>query len=233
MEPISEKLVLRKSNLKSLEKSKEFMKTIEDESCSQIKQLDISHNQISYVLSYFLSNIVNVILLSYSNLKLLDKFTSLNTLIVDYNHMKSVESLPELPTLRVLSMSYNMLGHELTTLQNLFSKCPALEHLNVMKNPCNPVFSNQTQYKMFRARFAIWIPTLQTLDGTDFKDDQDVIVKLKSGEQSKKSQFLSREASKGEKGSGLYSSLPEKSKDGAKIDKTVKAQSGTTAFEYN
>jgi len=56
-----------------------------------------------------------------------------------------------------------------------------------MKNPCNPVFSNQGEYKLFRAKFSIWNPTLKTLDGPDFKDDQEMISKLKGLEQAKKS----------------------------------------------
>jgi hypothetical protein len=40
-----------------------------------------------------------------------------------------------------------------------------------MKNPCNPLFGNESAYHMFRARFSIWNPNLKTFDGTDFKDD--------------------------------------------------------------
>ena len=56
-------------------------------------------------------------------------------------------------------------------MQILSERCPELEHLNLMKNPCNPVFSNESMYKSFRAKFQIWCPSLKTLDGTDFKDD--------------------------------------------------------------
>ena len=49
-----------------------------------------------------------------------------------------------------------------------------------MKNPCNPVFSNEVMYKQFRARFANWLPNLKTLDGTDFKDDKELIEKTRS-----------------------------------------------------
>ena len=60
-------------------------------------------------------------------------------------------------------------------LENLSKNCPALEHLNLMKNPCNPVFSNEWLYQEFRAKFSIWLPSLKTLDGTDFKDDAALI----------------------------------------------------------
>ena len=55
-----------------------------------------------------------------------------------------------------------------------------------MKNPCNPVFSNETQYAIFRARFSIWIPSLKTLDGTDFKDDAKLIGEMRGAEEKKK-----------------------------------------------
>ena len=67
------------------------------------------------------------------------------------------------------------------------SRCPALQHLNLMKNPCNPVFSNQAEYKSFRAKFSIWNPALKTLDGQDFKDDAEMIQKIRGLEQAKRS----------------------------------------------
>ena len=55
-----------------------------------------------------------------------------------------------------------------------------------MKNPCNPVFSNETMYKQFRAKFFIWLPSLKTLDGTDKSDDMDLIKKMSKEEEAKK-----------------------------------------------
>ena len=83
-------------------------------------------------------------------------------------------------------MSYNQLSDAMNVVTILSKKCPHLEHLNLMKNPCNPVFSNEAFYQEFRARFAIWIPSLKTLDGTDFKDDQGFIEKMRSQENDKK-----------------------------------------------
>ena len=45
-----------------------------------------------------------------------------------------------------------------------------------MKNPCNPMFENESKYEDFRATTKIWLPTLQTLDGTDFSGNQAAIV---------------------------------------------------------
>ncbi len=37
-----------------------------------------------------------------------------------------------------------------------------------MKNPMNPLFDNEEKYEVFRATVKIWLPSLVTLDGTDF-----------------------------------------------------------------
>ena len=64
-------------------------------------------------------------------------------------------------------------------------RCPVLEHLNLMKNPCNPVFQNESEYNIFRAKCSIWIPSLKTLDGTDFNDDKILIGQLRLYEEKK------------------------------------------------
>ena len=148
------------------------------------------------------------------------------SLVCDYNSIKSLNTLPKLGKLTTLSMSYNVLGDIQGVLDSLSKNCPALEHLNLMKNPCNPVFSNEYLYQEFRAKFAIWMPNLKTLDGTDFKDDQDMINKMKSGELNKKVASNKLESIP-EEGSGGKAAFPQG------IDKTIKAQAGTTAFSYN
>lgn len=139
--------------------------------------------------------------------------------------MKYLDSMPYLPKLRVLSLSYNQLNNETQALEALSEKCPALEHLNLMKNPCNPVFSNETLYKQFRAKFSIWIPTLRTLDGTDFADDKDTIRKMKTAEEAKKNKL---------QGKPGLAPIPEEGRSkpsgSAPMDKSIKAQSGTTNF---
>ena len=55
-----------------------------------------------------------------------------------------------------------------------------LLHLNLLKNPINPMFDAETtKYNKFRARVKIWLPNLQTLDGTDFSKDANEIARLK------------------------------------------------------
>ena len=42
----------------------------------------------------------------------------------------------------------------------------------------NPMFESDLKYETFRATFKIWMPSLYTLDGTDFKNDFEAIVRL-------------------------------------------------------
>mmetsp|Transcript_19339 Transcript_19339/g.29647 ORF Transcript_19339/g.29647 Transcript_19339/m.29647 type:complete len:88 (+) Transcript_19339:37-300(+) len=84
----SNKIVARKAGLKKLEKCPAIVHSVESGSCSTVTEIDISHNSIS-------------------DLSFLEPFSNLTQLIADYNHMKSLESLPLLPHLKVLSLSYN------------------------------------------------------------------------------------------------------------------------------
>jgi hypothetical protein len=48
--------------------------------------------------------------------------------------------------------------------------------MNLMKTPMNPMFDSDTKYEEFRATVKIWLPSLQTLDGTDFSANSATIV---------------------------------------------------------
>lgn len=57
-------------------------------------------------------------------------------------------------------------------------KFPSLRHLNLMKNPINPMFNKDaSKYEKFRCIFKIWMPLLQTLDGSDFNKNQAALRK--------------------------------------------------------
>ena len=57
----------------------------------------------------------------------------------------------------------------------------------MIKNPVNPMFSGMAvKYEQFRARIKVWIPTLQTLDGTDFSKDMATINAKKNEYESEK-----------------------------------------------
>ena len=117
-------------------------------------------------------------------------------------------------------------------------RCPSLQHLNLMKNPCNPVFSSELQYSQFRARFAIWIPDLKTLDGTDFKDDSGFVMKMKHAEQAKMAKargetlhvIPEESGATGPRAHPTSYTTPLKGENGEVIDKNIKAQAGNTAF---
>jgi len=47
-----------------------------------------------------------------------------------------------------------------------------------MKNPVNPMFQSEAKYEEFRVKFKVWLPSLQTLDGTDFSKNMAAIVKI-------------------------------------------------------
>jgi len=67
------------------------------------------------------------------------------------------------------------------TLIHIDNSYPALKHLNLIKNPINPMFAGQSaKYDLFRAQFKIWIPTLVTLDGIDFSKDEVKIADVRT-----------------------------------------------------
>jgi hypothetical protein len=47
-----------------------------------------------------------------------------------------------------------------------------------MKNPMNPMFEEESKYEEFRATVKIWLPLLNTLDGTGFLENMEAIVSL-------------------------------------------------------
>ena len=95
-----------------------------------------------------------------------------------------------------------------------------------MKNAVNPVFSSKEAYKVFRAKFSIWLPKLVTLDGTNFNDDKGLIATMKVKVEEDKKTKLSG-------GGATAGGTPAASGSGGGADTTLKAKSGNTAFEYN
>ena len=114
----------------------------------------------------------NICLLSRSNVELIARFQGLKTLIMDHNNVTNLRTFPSLPKLETLSLAYNALRDMDATLIHIAKNYPVLKHLNLIKNPMNPMFGGQSnKYETFRAKFKIWIPTLVTLDGIDFNKD--------------------------------------------------------------
>jgi len=93
MDSNPKKIVLRKQNLKSIDKAAEVATAITSGTCESVTEIDLSHNSIS-------------------NLSPLAAFINLQQLILDYNQLKYLDSMPHLLSLRVLSMSYNQIGND-------------------------------------------------------------------------------------------------------------------------
>ena len=149
------KIVDRKSDLRNLGDSQE-LKSAAETKAQSIVEVDLSHNQID-------------------NVEALDVFPNLKLLILDHNNITNMNSFPTLNRLETLSLSYNGIRILDNFLVNVFTKFPGLKHLNLMKNPMNPMFDSEEKYAEFRATIKIWLPQLQTLDGTDFSQNQDAI----------------------------------------------------------
>ena len=108
----------------------------------------------------------------------LEKFTALKTLILDHNSLTSTDSFPAFAKLEVLSLAYNNLKDVNQTMVAFSQLYPNLKHLNLIKNPINPMFQGQSaKYDEFRAMFKVMCPQLETLDGTSFSKDENLIKK--------------------------------------------------------
>lgn len=164
------KVVDRKNDLRNLGDSLELKNAAENKA-SNIVEVDLSFNQID-------------------NVEALDVFPSLKILLLDHNNITTLSSFPSLPKLETLSLSYNGIRGLDNFLVNISSKFPSLKNLNVMKNPMNPMFDSEEKYAEFRATVKIWIPTLLTLDGTDFSQNADDIKKKQKEVEAQKAQAM-------------------------------------------
>ena len=78
------------------------------------------------------------------------------------------------------------------------------------------MFAGQTtRYETFRAKFKIWILDLETLDGTDFSKDTNVIQREFANVTAEKPQIIAKYASAlGKATTAELPSIKEESKDG-------------------
>ena len=66
------------------------------------------------------------------------------------------------------------------------------------------MFSGQAaKYEEFRAKFKIWIPTLETLDGTDFSKDDATIARMMDSVEAQKANAMKK---------GYLETIPEENK---------------------
>ena len=167
-----------------------------------------------------------------SGVKELGRFTNLKTLVLDHNNFTNMRYFPELPQLETLSLAYNSVRDLESTLTTIHTKYPCIKHLNFIKNPINPMFSGQAQkYDEFRAKFKIWLPTLETLDGTDFSKDDATIAKLMNTVETQKAKAMKNAA-------GL-DTVEEQKKEDVDADGLLKkgtgknASGGQRSYQFN
>ena len=95
------------------------------------------------------------------------------------------------------------------------------------------MFSNPNKYEEFRAKIKIWLPSLDTLDGTDFSKDSAAIARtLAAVEQLKAKVMAKHTPAQG----GQLASIPEKA--GQDVDDLLKrgkagASGKTTEYKFN
>ena len=125
---------------------------------------------------------------------------------MDHNNIGSLRTFPALAKLETLSLAYNTMRDLDQTLLIINNSYPQLKHLNLIKNPINPMFAGQSaKYDRFRAQFKIWIPTLLTLDGIDFSKDEVMIADIRNEIEQQKRDMMQRST-------GGLPSIPEEGK---------------------
>ena len=124
----------------------------------------------------------------------LEKLINLNTLILSFNQIESIECLQECRQLKTLDMSHNFLRkleglvnkqllaqvnfaknwiQDPTQLEQLKSNCPNLKELGLK---CNPIAAKKT----YRAMVFLKLPKLLKLDGISLTDRDKAMVRNKS-----------------------------------------------------
>ena len=97
------------------------------------------------------------------------------------------------------------------------------------------MFSNPNKYEEFRAKIKIWLPSLDTLDGTDFSKDSATIAKhMNAIEQLKAKVMAKHTPAQG----GQLATIPEKGNAGQDVDDLLKrgkagASGKTTEYKFN
>jgi len=102
---------------------------------------------------------------------LLSNFTSLETLVLDKNNLKSLEGMPPMKTLKTLWLNNNQIDDFELILQEVQSLFPNLEYLSMLRNPINPAIyfgsENEKPYYRFRRRILQEMPNLRVIDTQD------------------------------------------------------------------
>jgi hypothetical protein len=96
----------------------------------------------------------------------LERFSKLRSLIIDRNLLTSLETFPQLATLKILSVEGNKLDEFYDTIKYIKQKFPNIQSLNLLSNPLNPKGKSE-EYAAFRSRIRSSLDFVGVLDGVD------------------------------------------------------------------
>ncbi|XP_038056446.1 leucine-rich melanocyte differentiation-associated protein-like [Patiria miniata] len=118
--------------------------------------LDLSHNQIS-------------------DLRCLESFSKIHTLILDNNHLKSHVKFPTLPQVTTLWVNRNRISNLTVFIETVSNAFPDLQYLSMMNNPAAPSFFNggsYEQYLDYRHYVISQLPKLTMLDDKEIPETE-------------------------------------------------------------
>ncbi|XP_077983876.1 leucine-rich melanocyte differentiation-associated protein-like [Glandiceps talaboti] len=121
-----------------------------------LEELDISHNLFTEV-------------------RFLENFVNLNTLILDNNNIKSHTKFPPLSSLTCLWLNQNKISNLTIFIDMLSRSFPNLRYLCMMNNPAAPSYFNggsYQQYREYRQYVISQLPNLEVLDDNKIEPDE-------------------------------------------------------------
>ena len=112
-----------------------------------------------------------------TDLRSIESFTKLHTLIVDGNNLSSFIALNYVPNLRMLSVNDNNIENLSVFIKRLSEDCPRLKCLSMMKNTAAPSYFNggtKEQNADYRAFVISHFPLLENLDGNMVQQNEKI-----------------------------------------------------------
>eukprot|EP01105_Mastigella_eilhardi_P018925 TRINITY_DN4423_c0_g1_i2.p1 TRINITY_DN4423_c0_g1~~TRINITY_DN4423_c0_g1_i2.p1 ORF type:complete len:310 (+),score=61.19 TRINITY_DN4423_c0_g1_i2:430-1359(+) len=95
----------------------------------------------------------------------LERFTCLESLVLDNNELQSAHDFPELASLRALSLNNNHIADLGAFLDSVAGKLPRLSFLSLVKNPCCPLLTgDDAAYTLYRLRVLYRLRQVTHLD---------------------------------------------------------------------
>merc|ERR1719461_227535 len=115
-----------------------------DEECSEDTELNLSNRSLTAIpdnIAKKHGERTRVLTLTNNrmrNFKSLSYFSSLDTLILDKNNLKTLDGIPAIPTLKTLWLNNNAIERIDTLLNDISKLFPKIEYLSLLKNPGVP-----------------------------------------------------------------------------------------------